>query len=216
MLHILLTVFELYEATKKRARDWNVFAYIRGESAHKGTFIRGDCSSAEERSIPKSPETDDDLIKKTLFSNIISLLLPSLAFLYRVYLWQRGSKAVQATCSWDKVSTQPTESGQCYNIIGNHFCQYGVSMWEWSLQYSSHRKLQGGLFSCAGCLWGFFFVFLQIFLLHILSQHIQGVTNLLNCASKCEDGKLLRKTKIFFFSSCMRFRLWKQRCKWLL
>lgn len=94
--------------------------------------------------------------QKTLFSNIISLLLPSLAFLYR----ERGSKAVQATCSWDKVPTQPTGSAQCYNIIGNHFCQYGVSMWERSLQYSSHRKLQGGSSTTLVAFGDFIFFFL--------------------------------------------------------
>lgn len=41
-----------------------------GESAHKGTFIRGGCSCAEEGSKPESPETDDDLIKKP--SSVIS------------------------------------------------------------------------------------------------------------------------------------------------
>lgn len=37
---------------------------------------------------------------------------------------ERGRAAVQATCNWDKVPTQPTRSAQCYNIIGNPFCQY--------------------------------------------------------------------------------------------
>lgn len=67
------------------------------------------------------------------------------------------------------------------------------------------QKTARRLFNHTGCLWGiyFFFFFFGIFASISaldLSQYIHGVvTNLLNCASKCEDGKLLRKTKIIFF-----------------
>lgn len=60
--------------------------HISGENPHTKEHLSGGSSSAEKGSKPKSPDTDDDLIEKTLFSNIISLLLPSLAFLYHVYL----------------------------------------------------------------------------------------------------------------------------------
>jgi len=46
---------------------------------------------------------------------------------------------------------------------------------------------------------GIFFCIFANISAPVLSQNAEGVTNLLNCASKCEDGKLLRKTKIIFF-----------------
>lgn len=55
-------------------------------------------------------------------------------------------------------------------------------MWECSLQYSSHRELQGGLFSCTGCLWGFFFFIFATTSPPGLPQHMEAVTNLLNYA----------------------------------
>lgn len=124
---------------------------------------------------------------------------------------KRGSKAVQAICSWNKEPTQPTGSAQCYNIIGNHFCQCGVSMWEGSLQYSSHRKPQGGLFSCTGCLLEHFFLcYCKYFCSSFILTHT-GSNKPLELCIQMWRWKIVEKDKNnILFSSCMRFTLWKQ------
>lgn len=171
MLHKPPIVFQLYEAKKKQTDSGlKCFCIYQGESAHKGTFIRGYCSSAEEGSIPRSIQKQMMILSRKPSSVILSACSCQVWHFSILCICdgEKGSKAVQATSSWDEEPAQPTGSVQCYDIIGNHVCQYGLSMWEYSLLYSSHRELQGGLFSYTGCLWGYFFLyFLQVLLLQV-------------------------------------------------
>lgn len=159
MLHKPVSVFQLYEAKKKQAdSELKCFCIYWGESAHKGTFIRGYCSSAEGGSIPRSIQKQMMILSRKPSSVILSACSCQVWHfsIPCVFDGEKGSKAVQATSSWAEEPAQPAGSVQCYSIIENNVCHYGLAMWECSLQYSCHRELQGGLFSYTGCLWGFF------------------------------------------------------------
>lgn len=193
VLHKPLSVFQLYEEKKKQTdSELKCFCIYQGESAHKGTFIRGYCSSAEEGSIPRSIHKQMMILSRkpsSVISSACSCQVSSLAFQCPVCLWwrERGSTAVPPTSSWDE---EPAHTGcvQCCSIIGNHVCHCGLSMWECSLQYSSHRELQGRLFSYTGFLWvlDFFSCIFASASTPGLPQHMEVVTNLLNY-SKMEN-----------------------------
>lgn len=154
MLHITLTVFYLYEATDKTDRlRTEMSLHISGENPHTKEHLSG-------VALPLLRKGANPRVQKQMMilsrkpSSVISSACSCQVWHFCIMCicdGERGSEAVQATCNWDKVPTQPTGSAQCYNIIGNPFCQYRVSMWEWSVQYSSCRKLQEGLFSYIDC-----------------------------------------------------------------